>query len=133
MGDVTADATDCPRCRSYACAGHLLPDCGHGREAIARCLKGDHRFCPDSPEDIACTWAVEMRPLVLAAGLPHGTPERPLALVLISPATGRALFAGQIFKDHRDGKPGRTRAGGQGLWDSKRVAFLTCSSCRSLH
>jgi hypothetical protein len=124
--------TDCPRCATYACAGHLPPACGHAVEAIARCIDGDHRFCPAAPEDIACDWAVTVRPAVLEAGLPHGTPAQPIALVLVSPATGRAIYAGRTFSDHREAKPARTRAGGGG-WGAKARAYLVCSRCQSLH
>ncbi|HMG29174.1 MAG TPA: hypothetical protein VK585_03515 [Jiangellaceae bacterium] len=122
--------TGCPRCATYRCAGHHVPkDCEHGDEEIAwRHASDDHRFCrPDS-----CAWAAEVRPAALAAGLPRGAADRPLALVLVSPASGRVLFAGQTFRDHRLAKPARSRAGGGG-WAAKSRAYLVCARCRSLH
>ena len=68
---------------------------------------------------------------MLAVGLDRGTDAEPLALVLVTD-TGRALFAGRIFADHREAKPARTRVGGGG-WGAKACAFLTCSRCGSLH
>jgi hypothetical protein len=122
--------TNCLRCLSYECAGHRPPpDCGHREEIASRHAADDHRFCQPNTD---CAWAEHTRPLVLAAGLGRGSPDRPLALVLVSPQTGRVLFAGQTFRDHRDGKPGRTAAGGGG-WAAKRVAFLVCSRYRLLH
>jgi hypothetical protein len=120
----------CPRCRSYLCAGHAPPhDCMHGvAEAAWHHELGDHRFFQAD----SCSWAAEVRPAVLAAGLGRGTPDRPLALVLVSPASGRALFGGLTFRDHREAKPARTRAGGGG-WRAKARAFLVCARCRSLH
>lgn len=67
-----------------------------------------------------------------AVGLPRGTVDRPLAVVLVSPTSSRALFAGLAFRDHRDGKARRTFAGGRG-WAAKGVAYLVCARCRSLH
>ena len=120
-------STDCPRCASYVCAGHRPPaDCLHGEaEAAWRHDElDDHRFC----EPDGCTWAAIVRLLVLAVGLPRGTVETPLVLVLVSPATGRALFGGRTFRDHREAKPARTRAGGQS-WASKGIAYLVCARC----
>ena len=119
----------CARCRTYHCAGHRPPtDCQHGQAEIAwRHASDDHRFCQPP-----CTWALNVRPSVLAAGLPRGTAAEPLAFVLVSPVTGRALFAGQTFRDHREAMPARTRAGGGG-WQAKSRAFLICARCRSLH
>jgi hypothetical protein len=87
-----------PRCATYACAGHSPPrDCEHGEAEVSwRRESDDHRFCQPP-----CAWAATVRPPVLAAGLGRGTAVQPLALVLVSPATGRALFAGQVFPSHR--------------------------------
>jgi hypothetical protein len=73
-----------------------------------------------------------VRPPVLAAGLDRGTPDRPLALVLVSPQSGRALFAGLVFASHREAKPARTRARGGG-WQAKSVGYLVCARCGTLH
>jgi hypothetical protein len=102
----------------------------HGDAEIAwRHDRDDHRFCQPGT---GCAWAEVTRPLVLAAGLPRGTADFPLALVVVSPATGRVLFGGRIFRDHREAKPASTRAGGQG-WAAKSRAFLVCARCASLH
>jgi hypothetical protein len=121
--------TGCPCCATYLCAGHAPPrDCLHGEAEISwRHVSDDHRFCQPGS---GCAWADTTRPLVLAAGL-RGTADQPLVLVLVSPATGRVLFAGQAFRDHREAKTARTRAGGQG-WAAKSRAFLMCAR-RSLH
>jgi hypothetical protein len=121
-------AEPCPRCESYRCAGHALPtDCEHGATEVGwRHDSDDHRYCQPP-----CAWAVTVRPPVLAAGLDCGTPDRPLALVLVSPQSGRALFAGLVFASHREAKPARTRAGGGGS-QAKGQAFLVCARCRSL-
>jgi hypothetical protein len=121
----------CPRCQTYLCAGHAPPrDCLHGEaEAAWRHDRDDHRFCQPGT---GCAWADHTRPLVLVAGLGRGTADRPLALVLVSPATGRALFAGQVFAGHRLAKPARSRAGGSG-WAAKSRALLVCARCGSLH
>jgi hypothetical protein len=121
--------TDCPGCATYACAGHAPPrDCLHGEREVAwRHDDDDHRFCAS-----ACAWPATVRPLVLAAGLDRGTAAQPLALVLVSPQSGRALFAGLVFASHREAKPARTRAGGGG-WQAKSRAFLVCARCAGLH
>jgi hypothetical protein len=56
---------------------------------------------PILPTGTGCSWADLTRGAVLAAGLGRGTVAQPLALVLVSPQTGRALFAGVVFRDHR--------------------------------
>jgi hypothetical protein len=123
--------TDCPRCASYRCAGHAPPrSCLHGEaEASWRHDFHDHRWCEPGT---GCSWADLTRGAVLAAGLPRGTADRPLALVLVSPVTGRALFAGLTFASHQQAKPARTAAGGGG-WQAKARAFLVCARCGSLH
>jgi hypothetical protein len=120
---------DCPRCATYACAGHQPPrNCEHGDAEVSwRHESDDHRFCQPP-----CAWAATVRPLVLAAGLPRGTAAQPLALVLVSPASGRALFGGLVFASHREAKPARTRAGGGG-WQAKGRAYLVCARCGGLH
>jgi hypothetical protein len=54
------------------------------------------------------------------------------ALVLVSPQSGRALFAGLVFASHREAKPARTRARGGG-WQAKSVSYLVCARCGTLH
>jgi hypothetical protein len=121
---------DCARCRTYRCAGHRPPsDCQHGQAEVAwRHASHDHRFCQPP-----CTWALTVRPAVLAAGLPRGLEAEPLALVLVSPMTGRAPFAGLTFASHRDAKPARTRAGVEagrprGARTSCAAAVAACTS-----
>jgi hypothetical protein len=97
------------RTATYRCTGHAPPrDCLHGEaEASWRHDSDDHRFCRAD----ASAWAAEVRPLVLVAGLGHGTADRPLALVLVSLQACRVLLAGLTFRDHREAKPARTCQG----------------------
>ena len=122
------EADDCPRCRSYDCAGHHRPaDCGHAFELALRHEMSDHRFCTAD----GCEWAREVRPLVLAAGAGRGNDEDPLAVVVVGPS-GRALYSGRRFRDHRLATPCRTRLGG-GAFDAKARVFIVCARCGSLH
>ncbi len=73
-------AEDSPRCLSYACtAVQSPPRRAHMVTLLALCQMGEHSFCDPG----WCVFGEYGTPRVIAAGLPHATPERPLVVVAV--------------------------------------------------